>query len=205
MFVRCHPRFQSLLWPLSDALMEWPRQPRPMERFAVKRGVMKSIGGNAGLIEVAGRYFDDVRPDTTGGFTGSKAILSVVCGHFDEKGRLVVDTEQMRGEDLRAFLDRMVEETPPWRPEVRGPVSWMRSRDTLPWQRGDKAKEAAKKMSKSRSAVKLARNFMEKVDLPPERRAVVEDLIAQVEEQIEANEEARAFSLSEKLNAALES
>ena len=55
-------------------------------------------------------------------------------------------------------------------------------------------------MSKSRSAVKLARNFMEKVDLPQERRAVVEDLIAQVEEQIEANEEARAFSLSEKLN-----
>lgn len=185
--------------------MEWPRQPRPMERFAVKRGVMKSIGGNAGLIEVAGRYFDDVRPDTTGGFTGSKAILSVVCGHFDEKGRLVVDTEQMRGEDLRAFLGQDGGRDAAM--AARG--AWSSFLDEVtgytPKQRGDKAKEAAKKMSKSRSAVKLARNFMEKVDLPPERRAVVEDLIAQVEEQIEANEETRAFSLSEKLNAALES
>ena len=78
-----------------------------------------------------------MRPDTTGGFTGSKAILSVVCGYPDEKGRLVVDTEQMRGEDLRAFSDRMVEETPPWRP--RCVVRSLRGHGILR-ARGDKAR-----------------------------------------------------------------
>ena len=34
-----------------------------MERFAVKRGLEKSIGGNAGLAEIAAEYFENVSAD----------------------------------------------------------------------------------------------------------------------------------------------
>ena len=36
---------------------------RCMERFAVKRGLEKKIGGNAGLARIATTYFDDIQVD----------------------------------------------------------------------------------------------------------------------------------------------
>ena len=46
-----------------------------MERFAVKRGLIKSMGGNAGLAKLATTYFDNINVDADGVFTGSYGLL----------------------------------------------------------------------------------------------------------------------------------
>lgn len=132
-----------------------------MERFAVKRGLEKEIGGNAGLARIATTYFDDIQVDVEGVFTGSFAILTRINGHFGSDGKLVVDVEQMRGEELSNLLssdggrERAMESRKKWSlflDEVTG---------YSPKQRGDKAKEDAKKFSKAKSAIKMAHKMME--------------------------------------------
>jgi hypothetical protein len=132
-----------------------------MERFAVKRGLEKEIGGNAGLARIATTYFDDIQVDVEGVFTGSFAILTRINGHFGSDGKLVVDVEQMRGEELSNLLssdggrERAMESRKKWSSfldEVTG---------YSPKQRGDKAKEDAKKFSKAKSAIKMAHKMME--------------------------------------------
>ena len=132
-----------------------------MERFAVKRGLEKNIGGNAGLARIATTYFDNIQVNAEGVFTGSFAILTHITGHFGSDGKLVVDVEQMKGEELSDFLssdggrDNAMESRKRWSSfldEVTG---------YSPKQRGDKAKEDAKKFSKAKSAIKMAHKMME--------------------------------------------
>ena len=47
-----------------------------MEKFAVKRGLVKQIGGNAGLAKLATEYFDGVNANADGEFTASYGILT---------------------------------------------------------------------------------------------------------------------------------
>ena len=110
-----------------------------MERFAVKRGLEKNIGGNAGLARIATTYFDNIQVNAEGVFTGSFAILTHITGHFGSDGKLVVDVEQMKGEELSDFLsadggrDNAMESRKRWSSfldEVTG---------YSPKQRGDKA------------------------------------------------------------------
>ena len=49
-----------------------------MERFEVKRGIVKSMGGNAGLAKLATEHFNDVEVNAEGVFTASFAILTTV-------------------------------------------------------------------------------------------------------------------------------
>ena len=51
-----------------------------MERFAVKRGLIKSMGGNAGLAKLATTYFENINVDADGVFTGSYGLLTSVQG-----------------------------------------------------------------------------------------------------------------------------
>ncbi len=134
---------------------------RCMERFAVKRGLEKNIGGNAGLARIATSYFDNIQVNAEGEFTGSFAILTNITGHFGSDGKLVVDVKQMKGEDLNNFLsadggrEQAMESRKKWSSfldEVTG---------YSPKQRGDKAKEDAKKFSKAKSAIKMAHKMME--------------------------------------------
>ncbi len=132
-----------------------------MERFAVKRGLIKSKGGNAGLAKLATTYFENINVDADGVFTGSYGLLTSVQGSYDESGKLAVDVVQLKGSDLAEFLD-----------SEEGPAKAMESRKR--WsgfldeatgynakQRGDKAKEEAKKFSKAKSAIKMAHKAME--------------------------------------------
>ncbi|MBT60739.1 MAG: hypothetical protein CMA63_04205 [Euryarchaeota archaeon] len=132
-----------------------------MERFAVKRGLEKSIGGNAGLARIATSHFLDINVNAEGVFTGSYGILSEITGHFGSDGKLVVDVVQMKGEDLSSFLEsdggreQAMESRRRWSAfldEVTGYTAK---------QRGDKAKEEAKKFSKAKSAIKMAKKSME--------------------------------------------
>ncbi|MBT5390909.1 MAG: DUF5611 family protein [Euryarchaeota archaeon] len=132
-----------------------------MERFAVKRGLEKKIGGNAGLARIATTYFDDIQVNSEGVFTGSFAILTRITGEFGSDGKLVVDVEQMKGDVLKEFLssdggrEKAMDSRKKWSSfldEVTG---------YSPKQRGDKAKENAKKFSKAKSAIKMAHKMME--------------------------------------------
>ncbi len=78
--------------------------PRLMEKFAVKRGLEKSIGGNAGLAKLATEYFENINADADGKFTGSFGILTKVSGHYDGDGKLSMDVVQLKGPELGEFL-----------------------------------------------------------------------------------------------------
>jgi len=172
-----------------------------MERFEVKRGLIKSIGGNAGLAKLATEYFDDVEVDSNGVFKASFAILASVNGEYTEDGKLMVDVVQMKGADLDDFLSadggrkRAMESRSRWSTFLDEATGYN------PKQRGDKAKEGAKKISKSKSAISMANKFMSiSKNVSEEKRATAVDLIAQIEQKLEEGNGTRAMSLSEKLN-----
>ena len=68
-------------------------------------------------------------------------------------------------------------------------------------QRGDKAKEWAKKAAKAKSAVSSARHFMEMSDnVPADKAEKAELLIKEIESLLEENENTKAKGRAEKLN-----
>ena len=75
-----------------------------MERFAVKRGLEKKMGGNAGLAKLAAQYFNDLQVNADGVFTGKYGIMTHISGEFDTDGKLALDVQQLKGSDLSAFL-----------------------------------------------------------------------------------------------------
>ena len=56
--------------------------PCNMEKFSVKRGLIKQMGGNAGLAKLATQYFDDVSANSEGVFTASFGILNLSLIHI---------------------------------------------------------------------------------------------------------------------------
>jgi len=175
-----------------------------METFEVKRGLVKSIGGNAGLAKMATQYFDDVQVDTEGIFTANFAILKHVECSFNEKGKLEVEVDQMKGSDLGDFLEsdggreKALESRKRWSNFLDAATGYS------PKQRGDKAKEAGKKLSKAKSAIAMARKLMsisEKMGDNTKAEAGV--LIAEIETKLAEGDGTRAASLSEKLNKLL--
>lgn len=160
---------------------------RVMERFAVKRGLEKKIGGNAGLARTATQYFDDIQVNAEGVFTGSYAILTEITGYFGDDGKLVMDVAQMKGEDLNTFLsaeggrEKAMDSRKRWSAfldEVTG---------YSPKQRGDKAKEDSKKFSKAKSAIKMARKMMEmSTSIDQETINKANEMIDQLQEMIDS-------------------
>ena len=77
-----------------------------MERFAVKRGLIKSMGGNAGLAKLATQYFDNIQVDADGVFKGSFGMLASLEASFGDDGKLVVEVIQIKGSALGEFLEQ---------------------------------------------------------------------------------------------------
>lgn len=158
-----------------------------MERFEVKRGLVKSIGGNAGLAKLAAENFNDVVVNAEGVFSASFGILTSVTGEYTEDGKLQVDVEQMKGDDLNSFLSQdggreeaMASRTK-WSNFLDGATGYSAK------QRGDKAKEQAKKFSKARSAIKMAHKSMEmSSSFSQETIDQAHAMIAELEKMIEA-------------------
>ena len=160
-----------------------------MEKFAVKRGLVKQIGGNAGLAKLATEYFDNVNANSDGEFTASFGILTSVTGHFDKDGKLVVDVEQLKGEALGEFLsgdggrEQAMESRKRWSGFLDQATGYNAK------QRGDKAKEEAKKFSKAKSAIKMAHKSMEmSTKLTDEVKATALSMIAELEFMIDSGE-----------------
>ncbi len=158
-----------------------------MERFAVKRGLIKSMGGNAGLAKLATSYFENINVDADGVFTGSYGLLVSVTGSYDDAGKLAVDVVQLKGGDLANFLDsddgreKAMESRKRWSGFLDEATGYNAK------QRGDKAKEEAKKFSKAKSAIKMAHKSMELMkNLDQATIDQANELIAMLEEMIEA-------------------
>lgn len=160
-----------------------------MERFAVKRGLVKSTGGNAGLAKLATTYFENINVDAEGVFTGSYGLLVEVQGSYDSAGKLAVEVEQMKGSALGEFLEsdggreKAMESRRRWSSFLDEATGYNAK------QRGDKAKEEAKKFSKAKSAIKMAHKSMQLIaDIDESVIAKAKELIQALEEKIEAGE-----------------
>lgn len=176
-----------------------------MERFEVKRGVIKQCGGNAGLANLGEEFFENVSSGVDGGFTASFGILSKVSAHYSDDGKLIVDVEQLKGSDLDAVLnsdggrEKAMESRKRWSGFLDQATGYNSK------QRGDKAKEAGKKISKSKSNIKLALKLMEmSTSMDDATKEQAHALIAEIEEKLEEGNGTRALSLSEKLSKLVE-
>ncbi|CAI8309819.1 MAG: Uncharacterised protein [Candidatus Poseidoniaceae archaeon] len=172
-----------------------------MERFAVKRGVEKSIGGNAGLAKLAAQHFENVQANAEGEFQASFGLLSNISGCYTDQGKLQVDVVQLKGSDLEAFLsadggrEQAMESRRRWSSFLDEATGYTAK------QRGDKAKENAKKFSKAKSAIKMIRKSIEmSTTVTQETIDTAESMIAELEDMIERGEapsEGKVKKLSE--------
>ena len=126
--------------------------------------------------------------------------MTSIVGHYSDKGALIVDVTNVppnfddpdamaRAQDTRKRWTTFLDESTGYNSK----------------QRGDKAKEWAKKASKAKSAVSAARHFMSmSQNLSEDVKAQAEDLIAEIEAALDDNDNTRAAGRGEKLNKLLE-
>ena len=170
-----------------------------METFEVKRGLVKTVAGDGGLANLARQYFDGVSETESNAFEASFGILTSVSAHYNEKGKLVVDVIQMKGSDLEEFLasdggrEQALESRKRWSGFLDDATGYN------PKQRGDKAKENAKKASKAKSAISQTRHLMTMTSVNEETAAEAEALIKEIEEALENGDNTRAAGRGEKL------
>ena len=169
-----------------------------METFEVKRGLVKKLAAEGGLAGVAGKHFDNV--DGSGdSFSGSHGIMTSITGEYNALGKLVVDVSQV----LPDFQD---EEAMAEAQDDRS--RWFAFLDEATGynskQRGDKAKENAKKASKAKSGINQARKFMEMAtNISDETKAEAESMIEEIEAALEAGDNTKAAGRAEKLGKLL--
>ena len=77
-----------------------------MERFEVKRGLVKTINSEGGLKSLANKHFENVKDTDNGGFSASWGLMTEINAHYDDDGKLVVDVQQLKGIDLQNFLEK---------------------------------------------------------------------------------------------------
>ena len=145
---------------------------------------------------MAGKYFENVEANEDGSFIGSHDIMISIKGSFSDTGALVIDVknsppnfddpEAMKiAQDSRKRWTQFLDEATGYNSK----------------QRGDKAKEWAKKSSKAKSAVSSARHFMKmSTNVSEEKKSQAEALIAEIESALEQGENTRAAGRGEKLN-----
>ena len=169
-----------------------------MERFDVKRGLIKDIEKNGGLSELAKKYFEKVEMVSEDAFHGSHGIMTSIDARF-EGGALIVDVTNVppnfdNPEEVKAAMDARKR----WTSFLDESTGYNAK------QRGDKAKEWAKKASKAKSAISAANHFMSMSDsLSTEVVTKANELISEIEMLLESNENTKAASRGEKLNKLL--
>ena len=147
---------------------------------------------------MAGKHFENV--DGSGDtFSGSHGIMTSITGEYNAMGKLVVDVSQERPDfddpDAMAVAMDSRKRRSAFLDEATGYSAK---------QRGDKAKEFAKKASKAKSGISQARKFMEmSTTLSDETRADAESMIAEIEAALEAGDNTKAAGRAEKLGKLL--
>lgn len=171
-----------------------------MERFEVKRGLIKQVRSDGGLPAIGKRHFDEVAPENEDGFTGKHGILEGIEARYESTGRLFVDVTQRRPDfDDEADMKVAMASRKAWAAFLDEATGYNSK------QRGDKAKEITKKRNKAQDAVKSARSFMAKsTTLDEATRAQAEAFIEEIETALADDEVTRAFGRGEKLTKLLE-
>ena len=80
-----------------------------MERFDVKRGLIKEIEKSGGLSELARKFFDNVETISEDAFHGSHGIMTSIDARF-EGGALIVDVTNIppnfeNPDEVKAAMD----------------------------------------------------------------------------------------------------
>ena len=166
-----------------------------MERFDVRRGLVKEVIANGGLSELAREFFDNVEDTGENSFRASHGIMTAIDSRF-ENGALIVDVTNVPPDfdDLDAMQAAM---------DAR--KRWTNFLDRATGynskKRGDKAKEWAKKATKAKSAISGTRHFMEKAEgLPADKITQANALINEIEALLDSNDNTKAAGRAGKLN-----
>ena len=166
-----------------------------MERFDVRRGVIKEVGENGGLSELAKEFFEKVEKTSEESFEASHGVMTSIVGRF-ENGAFIVDVTNVAPDfDDPESMKSAMDDRRRWTTFLDKVTGYNAK------QRGDKAKEWAKKAAKAKSAISSARHFMEMSDsIPADKVEKAESLINEIESLLEANENTKANGRAEKLN-----
>tara|TARA_B100000902_G_C27095767_1_gene806170 strand:+ start:49 stop:561 length:513 start_codon:yes stop_codon:yes gene_type:complete len=166
-----------------------------MERFDVRRGLIKEIESNGGISELAKEFFDKVDKTSDTSFEASHGVMTSIVASI-ESGALIVDVTNIPPDfDNQESVKSAMEDRKRWTSFLDKATGYNSK------QRGDKAKEWAKKASKAKSAISAAKHFMEMSEnISPEKREQAESLIAEIGTLLESNENTKAAGRGEKLN-----
>ncbi len=166
-----------------------------MERFDVRRGLIKEVGGSGGLAALAKEFFDEVKSPSDHAFEASHGVMTSIEAKY-ENGAMIVDITNVppNFEDPEAMKSAM-EDRKRWTAFLDKATGYNSK------QRGDKAKEWAKKASKAKSAVSAAKHFMGlSGSITGEKKEQAESLILEIETLLDANDNTKASSRAQKLN-----
>ena len=113
-----------------------------MERFDVKRGLVKQVSSDGGLAALARDYFDNVEDAGGNSFNGSHDIMTSIIASYNEQGALVVNITNVPPDfDDEQAVKSAMEARRRWTSFLDAATGYNSK------QRGDKAKEWAKKAS----------------------------------------------------------
>jgi hypothetical protein len=171
-----------------------------METFEVKRGLIKTMASDGGLAGLASTHFENVN-GTGDTFSGSHGIMSSIKAEYNSLGKLVVDVVNERPDfDDDDAMTVAMDTRRRWSTFLDEATGYTSK------QRGDKAKEWAKKGTKAKSGISQARHFMEMAaNISDETRAEAETFITTIEALLEAGDNTKAESTAKKLGKLLES
>jgi len=166
-----------------------------MERFDVRRGLIKEIESNGGICALAKEFFDKVERTSDASFEASHGVMTSIVASI-ETGALIVDVTNVPPDfDDQEAVKSAMDDRKRWT-SFLDKVTGYNSK-----QRGDKAKEWAKKASKAKSAISAANHFMDMSEsISSEKREQAESLIAEIGTLLESNENTKAAGRAEKLN-----
>ena len=171
-----------------------------METFEVKRGLVKKIAAEGGLSALASQHFEVVNGQGDA-FEGSHGIMTSITAEYNAMGKLVVDVNQERPDfDDPDAMEVAMDSRRRWSAFLDEATGYSAK------QRGDKAKEFAKKAAKAKSGISQARNFMKlSTNLSDDVVAQAEEYISTIEGLLEAGDNTKAESTAKKLATLLES
>ncbi len=168
---------------------------RGMERFDIRRGLIKEVEDNGGLGALAKEFFDHVESSADNSFEASHGVMTSIEARY-ENGAMIVDVTNVPPDfENPTAMKSAMEDRKKWTAFLDKATGYNSKK------RGDKAKEWAKKASKAKSAISAAKHFMEMSESTPEnKKEQAESLIREIEALLEANDNTKAKGRAEKLN-----
>ncbi len=161
----------------------------------MRRGLVKDVIANGGLGELARDFFDNIEYVDENSFLASHGVITSIDARY-ENGALIVDVTNVPPDfDDPDAMEAAMDARKRWT-EFLNQATGYNSK-----QRGDKAKEWAKKATKAKSAVSATRHFMEMTGgIPEDKISQANTLIKEIEALLASNDNTKAAGRARKLN-----